>query len=62
MKDEQYISREFERAGRLREFVKGELRSMYVEARFQFTIDLFNYLKPEIESLLKDKKIDARST
>ena len=48
---ERYIERENERAKRLLEFVKGELRAMYVESRFRFTIDVFNYLMPELEEL-----------
>ncbi len=53
-----FVEREKERARRLSEFVKGELRNMYVEARFDFTVDLFNYLLPEIRSLLTSKQIE----
>ena len=56
---ERRIESEMARAARLRDFIKGELGSMYVGARMQFTIDLCTYLEPEIRVLLKEKKIDV---
>jgi len=59
MNQQEYIEREHERAQRLLEFVQGELRNMFVGARFKFTIDLFVYLSPEIQQLLKEGRIKA---
>jgi hypothetical protein len=53
MTNQDLIAREMERKDRLLEFVKGELRNMYVGARLKFTSDLFVYLSPEITELAK---------
>lgn len=47
-----------DRAQRLLEFVKGEIRDMFVDARMQFTVDLFNYLEPELKELSKSDRIN----
>jgi hypothetical protein len=51
------IETDTERARRLLEYVKGELRNMYVGCRMDFTVDLFVYLQPELKELLREKRI-----
>jgi hypothetical protein len=58
MDADRFREREQERADRLLTFVKGELANMVVHSRMNFTVDLFNYLTPEIRCLLRDKRID----
>lgn len=58
MNKEDFIKRERERARRLLEFVKGEIREMHVEARMEFTVELFNYLRPELEELIRCSRIN----
>jgi hypothetical protein len=53
VEDDVYIGREVERAKRLLEYVKGEVREMYVGARFLFTAEIMKYLAPEITGLQK---------
>lgn len=60
MTREQYVTRENERATRLLEYVKGELRNMYVGSRMKFTCSLFNYLMPEVQELVRDGDIDPK--
>jgi hypothetical protein len=53
VEDDVFIGREVERAKRLLEFVKGELREMYVGARFLFAAEVMKYLAPETTELQK---------
>ena len=59
MTDEKFVEREGERALRLLAFVKDELRNMHVEARFSFTLKLFDYLTPEIKELVRKGSISG---
>ena len=59
MTDEQFMEREMGRAVRLLKFVKEELREMWVDARFQFVLDLLNYLTPEVEEMVRQGQINV---
>lgn len=56
MDDVTYQRREQERSKRLLEFVKGEIRELHVEARFEFAIGLLDYLSPEVNELSRKAK------
>lgn len=57
MSPQDRVAQDNDRARRLLEFVKGELREMWVGSRMRFTVEIFTYLTPEIEVLLKEDKI-----
>lgn len=57
--DLKLLMRERARADRLVAFVQDELRNMMVQARLDFTAQLFEYLTPEISELLRQEKIKA---
>lgn len=56
MADDARRQRDMEFQKRLLEFVKGELRELWVEARIQFTIDIMRYLQPEIQEVMRHGK------
>ncbi len=53
MNDEKYKEKERERSRRLFEFVKDEIRNMWVDARFDFTEKILLHLKPEIDEMAR---------
>lgn len=57
MTRDEFIQREHDRAKRLSAFVQDELRHMFVEARMSFTLEMFNYLTPELKVLLSRDEI-----
>lgn len=48
----------FERADRLLEYVKGEIRNMRIDARMEFVAKLFDYCTPEVKALLEQRRIE----
>ena len=52
-------SEQGERAARLLEYLKGEVRDMRIDVRMQFVVDLFLYLKPEVEVLVRQGRIEG---
>ncbi len=51
MTDDRFREQELARASRLLEFIKGELREMWVGARLDFVAGLLVYLKPELDEV-----------
>lgn len=48
--------KEIHQARRLMQFVEDQVRSMSKEARTKLTLDLYSWLKPEVEKLLRGRK------
>lgn len=59
LKQERDYEKEGERAARLLEFVKAEVRDMNIHVRMDFVIGLFNYLAPELRELIRKGDIEA---